>query len=389
MERITTINPQRVAWCMADLGATTAQVAAETGVSTERLQALLDGNGNGDGDGGFTFGQLRKLADTLGRSVLFLLDPDPVEADRANTAQFRTLASQKPDLSRRVKQLVQRVEHQRAIYLGLLEDLDATERPRFDPPALPADPAAAAVRVRQWLNLANTNTFDGYRKAVQDKGILVFRTNGYAGRWQIAKESPILGFALYDPVAPVIVVKRQAAETRQTFTLMHELGHVLLHRMSSVDDEADLRATQGMERAANQFAAHLLLPETRLAQLNDAERPEDVALLDDWLRKHRKAWGVSSEVILLRLLGAGRLPQAVYDAYRAWWGNQPQIARQDEAGSREYRYREPRHVFGDPYVRTVLNALNARQITLSKASDYLDGLKVNDLHKLERFYAGA
>jgi hypothetical protein len=37
----------------------------------------------------------------------------------------------------------------------------------------------------------------------------------------------------------------------------------------------------------------------------------------------------------------------------------------------------------------VLNALSARQITLSKASDYLDGLKVTDLHKLERFYAGA
>lgn len=382
MERITSINPQRVAWCLADMGVTVEQVAAETGIAAERLQAVLGG------DGGLTFAQLRKLADYLGRSVLFLLEPEPVEADRANTAQFRTLASQKPDLSRRVKQLVRRVEQQRAVYLGLLGELDAADRPRFEPPTLPSDPIAAAGLARQWLNLGDTNTFDGYREAVQGKGILVFRTNGYAGRWQIAKESPILGFALYDPVLPVIVVRRQAAEAQQTFTLMHELGHVLLHRTSSVDDEADFRATKGMERAANQFAAHVLLPETRLAQLNDAERPDDVAHLDEWLRAYRTAWGISADVILLRLVEAGRLPLAVYDAYRAWREAQPLTQRQDETGSREYRHREPRHVFGDPYVRTVLSALSARQITLSKASDYLDGLKVTDLHKLERFYAG-
>lgn len=382
MERITSINPQRVAWCLADMGVTVEQAAAETGVAAERLQAVLGG------DGGLTFAQLRKLADYLGRSVLFLLEPEPVEADRANTAQFRTLASQKPDLSRRVKQLVRRVEQQRAVYLGLLDELDAADRPRFEPLTLPSDPIAAAGLARQWLNLGDANTFDGYREAVQGKGILVFRTNGYAGRWQIAKESPILGFALYDPVLPVIVVKRQAAEAQQTFTLMHELGHVLLHRTSSVDDEADFRATKGMERAANQFAAHVLLPETRLAQLNDAERPDDVAQLDEWLRAYRRAWGISSDVILLRLVEASRLRQAVYDAYRAWRDAQPQTQRQDESGSREYRHREPRHVFGDPYVRTVLSALSARQITLSKASDYLDGLKVTDLHKLERFYAG-
>ena len=383
MERITTINPQRVAWCLADLGVTPEQVAIESDIPIERLQPLLDGGG------GLTFAQLKKLADYLGRSVLFLLEPGPVEVDKAHSAQFRTLASQKPNLSRRVKQLVQRVEQQRAVYLGLLDDLDPAERPRFDPPSFPVDPVAAAVAARQWLNLADANTFQGFRDAVQTKGVLVFRTNGYAGRWQIAKENPILGFALYDAVAPVIVVKRQAAESKQTFTLMHELGHLLLHRKSSVDDDADFRATQGMERTANLFAAHLLLPDARLAQVNASDRPEDVAQMDEWLQPYRRAWGVSSDVILLRLVAAGRLQQAVYDAYRAWWASRPPLPNQDEKGSREYRHREPRHVFGDPYVRTVLNALSVRQITLGKASDYLDGLKVNDLHKLERHYAGA
>jgi hypothetical protein len=59
-----------------------------------------------------------------------------------------------------------------------------------------------------------------------------------------------------------------------------------------------------------------------------------------------------------------------------------------DGGSRKYRHREPKHVFGDTFVRTVLDALNARHITLAKASSYLDSLKIKDLHQLERYYAG-
>jgi hypothetical protein len=39
-------------------------------------------------------------------------------------------------------------------------------------------------------------------------------------------------------------------------------------------------------------------------------------------------------------------------------------------------------------VRTVLDALSARHITLAKASSYLDNLKIKDLHLLEQHFAG-
>ncbi len=383
MELIHNINAGRVAWCLADARASLEEAAAETGIALAKLEGLIEGRG------GITFGQLRGLADYFGRSVLFFVDPAPIDAEQVHTPQYRTLAGQKPDLSRRVRQLVQRVERQRAVYRSLLEDVDEADRPRFEPPEMPNDPAEAAVVARRWLGLGDRNDFDSYRRSVESNGILVFRTNGYAGRWQIARESPVLGFALYDPVLPVIVVKRQAAETRQSFTLMHELGHVLLHRTSSVDDETDLRSTQGMERAANRFAAHVLVPDAALKAIADVGRPVDVAGLDEWLRPQRKTWGVSAEVILVRLVETGRLPQSVVDDYRAWWRVRPQVQAGDESGSRAYRFREPRHLFGDRYVRTVLGALSARRISLNKASDYLDGLKLSDLHKLERFCADA
>lgn len=382
MERIQSINPDRLAWCCADRGVTLEECAAEVGIAAANLEKVMAG------EPGLTFNQLRKLAEFFGRGVLFFLEPGPVDEALVHTPQFRTLANQKPELSARVKALIERVERQRAIFLSLREELDDADLPRFAPPDLAGLSVPAAARaVRQWLGLADTNDFESYRRAVEAKGLLVFQSNGYNGKWQIAKESPILGFSLYDPECPVIVVKKLAAESRQCFTLMHELGHLLLHKTSSIDDERDLHSHEGMERDANAFAGHLLVPDAFLKSICDTERPAEAAGFDDWLHEQRKAWGVSSEVILLRLLDAGRLSRQHYAAYRAW-RDRPAVLQEEPGGSRAYRHREPKHVFGDIFVRTVLDALSARHITLTKASSYLDNLKIKDVHLLERHYAG-
>ena len=381
MERIQGLNPERIRWCCQEYGITEGQLAADLGISRTTMDRVMAR------EEGLTFNQLSKLATYLGRGVLFFLELEPINEEQVHSAEFRTLANQKPELSPRVKALIERAERQRAVYLSLREDLDDESRPRFIPPDIAGGVPRDAARIaRTWLNLEQENTFDAYRAAVEARGLLVFQSNGYAGKWQIAKDNPILGFALWDATCPLIVVKRQNAQSRQTFTLMHELGHLLLHRASSIDDEEDLYSHMGHERDANAFAGHLLVPDEFLANLRNADRPADVSQYDDWLAPQRKAWGVSTEVILRRLLDSGRLPRESYEGYRAWRRQQPE--RVSETGSRLYRHREPKHVFGDTFVRTVLDALNAKQITLTKASKYLDSLKIKDLHALEQHYAG-
>jgi len=381
MDRIQAINHERIAWCCAEQSIAPEQLASVVEMSPERWIEVWEARG------GLTFNQLRKLAEHFGRGTLFFLEPGPVVSEQVHTPQFRTLAQQKPELSPRLKALIERVERQRALFLSLREDLDDATWQPFHPPELPFNNIpAAAQAVRQWLGLGETNSFDSYRMAVEGRGILVFRTNGYTGQWQIAKESPVLGFALYDDMCPVIVVKKLASTAPQAFTLMHELGHVLLHKTSSIDDEADFRSTQGTEQQANLFAGLVLVPDYFLENIHDGLRPKDVTLLDEWLKPQSRAWGVSTEVILRRLMVMGRLPHNVYQAYRAWRQDQAKNIK-DEGGTRMYRHREPKHIFGDRYVRTVLDSLSARHITLSKASGYLDGLKIADVHELERHYA--
>lgn len=381
MARIQSINAERIAWCCRDRGITPQQLAQDLGIAPATMDRVMAGEEQ------LTFKQLQRIANYFGRGALFFLESSPVNEEQVHSPQFRTLANQKPELSPRVKALIERAERQREIYLSLVEDLDAEQRVRFHPPDVAGRPVSeAARRVREWLGLDDENTFDAYRAAIERRGVLVFRSNGYNGKWQIAKDNPILGFSLYDEVCPLIVVKKQNAETRQTFTLMHELGHILLHEASSIDDEMDLTSNGGHEREANAFAGHVLVPDEFLAVIRDAERPADVSGYKDWLADNRAQWGVSTEVILRRLLDAGRLSQARYAAYREWQRQQPEIV--SDGGNRMYRYREPKHVFGDTFVRTVLDALAAQHITLARASTYLDSLKIKDLHELERHYAG-
>jgi len=261
---------------------------------------------------------------------------------------------------------------------------------KFEPPlAQRTSPSETAATVRAWLGLGtNPNEqrdFALYRTALEAKGVLVLRSMGYLGAWRFPPDSKVLGFSLFYETCPIIVVRKQSAEPRQTFTLMHELAHLILHRKSSIVVENNLWARQGIEREANAFAGQILVPDVFLNQISTAV-PANVQGYEDWLQKYRTNWGVSTEVILRRLVDFGRLSNAQYEAYREWKRSQP-TPPVEEGGNRAYRHREPIHVFGQRYVRTVLDALNSQRITLHKASGFLDNLKIGDLHKLEGYIA--
>ena len=306
-ERITSINPERIEWCCNDRDITPSELADITKIAQSTFTGMMKG------EVGITFKQLRKIAKHFNRGVLFFLEQGPIDAERVYTPQFRTIANQKSHISAKVKSIIERVEHQRKIFIHLREELGELER--FNPPDLPRNnPKRAASIVRKWLELTGTNDFDSYRTAVESKGILVFRSNGYAGSWQIPINDPIIGFSLYHQICPVIVVKKQTAPTRQTFTLMHELGHLLLHLRSRIDDDDDLYNVNDMhEREANTFAGSLLVPDEFLRQINDNNKPNDVAEYKSWLQDKQKIWGVSGEVILRRLMDVGRLGKTEYE----------------------------------------------------------------------------
>ena len=84
MERIQSVNLDRIEWACAENGITLAQLASTAGVPESTINRLVD-------RGGITFNNLQKIAEFLGHGVLFFLDQGPIDADSIYTPQFRTI----------------------------------------------------------------------------------------------------------------------------------------------------------------------------------------------------------------------------------------------------------------------------------------------------------
>lgn len=72
---------------------------------------------------------------------------------------------------------------------------------------------------------------------------------------------------LYDPANDMILVNREEAGVRQTFTIAHELGHKVLHQEWARSESYRVlwrdprrQISDRWEKEANAFAANLLMP---------------------------------------------------------------------------------------------------------------------------------
>jgi Zn-dependent peptidase ImmA (M78 family)/DNA-binding XRE family transcriptional regulator len=97
----------------------------------------------------------------------------------------------------------------------------------------------------------------------QDLGILVMRS-GIVGSdtTRPLDVDEFRGFALTDPVAPVVFVNARDAIAAQIFTLIHELAHIWITQSGiSNPDPVEFTAVHHFEEFCNSVAANVLVPE--------------------------------------------------------------------------------------------------------------------------------
>lgn len=132
------------------------------------------------------------------------------------------------------------------------------------------------------------------------------------------------GFALADPLAPLVFINGADSKAAQMFTLAHELAHIWLGQTALSDSRPAEAPAQAVERWCNKVAAELLVP----LEVFRAEQTRHAALQDEIARLARR-FKVSTLVILRRMHDAGTLRG---DAY--WRAYEEEVRRLRELPKR-------------------------------------------------------
>ena len=182
------------------------------------------------------------------------------------------------------------------------------------------------------------------------------------------------GFALADPLAPLIFINGSDTKSGQMFTLAHELAHLWLGSTAvSNASAAPLHGYRREEVWCNAVAAELLVP---LAALRPELRGGEA--LDQALQRLARQFKVSTLVILRRLLDARWLDRAAFD--RAWAAERARL--QEIAGNA---------AGGGDFYRTTLARVSRRfaralvESTLEGQTLYRDAFRMLGVARTETF----
>ena len=246
-----------------------------------------------------TYPQLRKIAETYRRPVIAFYFPEPPKEDSIEK-RFRTLPKAEAEkIPPKIHFLIRRADTFRLNLHELHEEQNPIASKIFsDIPISPSlDMKKAAAEVRRYLNLPEAQqwktadkAFDARRDCLEQHGLSIFK--------EPFRGDDYSGFCLNDRQFPVIYINNSMSKSRQSFTLFHELGHILM-KTGGVDFR-DYRNNKDTaeEVACNQFAGEVLVPEDEIKKYLPAGKVFDDKVIESLAERYK----VSRDVILRKLL---------------------------------------------------------------------------------------
>lgn len=386
------VEPNVLKWARTSAGLSLDEAAKSLQTKPERLEEWEE-----EASGARpSMSQLRRMAIVYRRLLSdFYLPAPPPEA--ALPHDFRRLpGSGDFTYSKVLRYQLRQARMRRELAIDLAADLDfdpAVPRLDFD---LSNDPESVGGRIRDMLGvrLDEQRTwrdarkgYNGWRALLERAGVLVFQVAGVA-------PSEMLGFSLSEKPFPVVGVNRKLTPNGRTFTLLHELVHVLIGESSICDiEDSALRPPQEQltEIFCNAVAGAALVPSSALLAeplVANQQLPGPRDWSNDELQSLARTFGVSEHVILRRLLTLGRTSQAFYASRLAIWRAFEPTA--SPKADDEYRRNMPQEVVSDlgrPFTRLVLdNYLNSR-MSLSDVTRHL-GLRAQQVAKVQELVLG-
>lgn len=378
-EPVVGSQPSILQWARQTIGLTVPDVARAIKKSATVIEAWESGRDSP------TYAELEKLAYVVYKRPLavFFLPSPPEETSPAR--EFRTLPD--TDIQALAADTHLHIRRAHAFQLALKDSFDRqpdeTRIWRSLVLTYQASIPKQARAVRDYIGIAlerQTNWKDDelalkqWREAIESAGVFVFKA--------AFSQKDISGFCLIDQDFPLIYLNNSATKTRQIFSLLHELAHLLLsmNGLSKFDtsyiDRLPARERQ-IERFCNAIAAEMLMPSddfrAQIARFPaEVERASDQQFAE--LATH---YAVSREVVLRRFLDLGRVGRGFYEQKAKQW------AEPRKGASRGDWYASQNAYLSERFAQEVVRRHYRHQLTLEQASEFL-GIKPKNFPGLEQ-----
>ena len=236
--------------------------------------------------------------------------------------------------------------------------------------SIDARPDAVAADIRRTIGLSSDDrqrgvySWSAYLGVLATKaeqtGILVMRS-GVVGNNTTRKidRDEVQGFAIADPLCPIVYVNTSDFVAARIFTLSHELAHLWIGESAIINPEQGETESDEIEAFCNSVATELLVPRAEFLTAW-REIPADVRVQT----LVRRFW-VSARVIVRRARELGELSFAEYKTLRA------EAIAGETGGSvssgGDY-YRNAAIRAGHRFTDAVVGELNRGKILLNEAS---------------------
>lgn len=370
-EPVSGVQPEILRWARKSLGLSIDDVAGILKRHPEDVEAWEAGRSAP------TYPQLERLAYQVYKRPLavFFLPAPPEEVSPKR--EFRSLPDADMETLDRDTYLHIRKAH--AYQLALLELFDgrnpAARNIRQHLTLSPTeDYTLQAERVRDYLGITlerqrawrtDEEALKAWRDAIEQCGIFVFKA--------AFKQKDISGFCLADEPIPVIYLNNSTSKTRQIFSLLHELAHLLLgvnglSKFNSSYMERLPDRERASERFCNAIAAEILIPDQDFCERARLFPADVEKASEEQFSDFAKRYGVSREAILRRFLDQGRVGKAFYEDRARFWA-----AQKAPAGGGNWYLNQGAYI-SNRFAREVVSRHYRHQISLEQAANLL-GIK--------------
>ncbi len=409
------VNSQVLVWARETAGLTLHEAAAKVGIRGARGVAAVDRLAALErGDERPTRPMLVKMARQYRRPLLaFYLNGPPRRDDGG--PEFRTLpGAGSPKTDALVSALVRRLRSRQSMVRAAMEAEDEadplpfvgalarriggdaglkellqrrTDRMRLTQLAVKMLARLFGEDLRPARCYAEPTAEDLFRllrARAEASGVFVLLAGDLGSHHTALDVVVFRGFALADDMAPFVIINSNDSKPAWSFTLLHEMTHLLLGRSGF----GGTFAARGIERLCNDVASEWLLPSSVLDQIAiplGADTDEQQSCIARFSRERN----LSRTMVAYRLLCADRIDRATFRRLRARYREHWRQARdrqraknRDSDGGPTY-YVVRRHRAGPRLLDFTRRMLDSRALSTTKAARIL-GVKPSHVGEMVR-----